>query len=193
MEKKLVEIEERRKSEQQEMQIAYDQFLADHVRLENDNEEVERSRDRIVESHRAVVACTTEVLHQYDDEVTGLYSLILELLLIKQWFLTDGVAWFVKLVHQSPELENVVADLVNCVNAIGINDGIKQGFQAAKATDKQVTKVIGYDEGAKDALDAAIAAFDNFHISVLHKALDLLNEPLSVIKEKSKLPIIKDD
>ncbi|KAF5822203.1 hypothetical protein HanRHA438_Chr01g0024301 [Helianthus annuus] len=155
------------------MQNAYDQLLADNTRLENDKEEVERSRDRIVESHRAVVARTTEAIQRYEDEVTVAYGLISELLLTKQWFLNEGVAWVVKLVHQSPELE--------------------KGFQAAKATDKPVTKVQGCDEGAKDALDATIATLDNFHISVLHKVLDLVNEPLSVIKEKSQLPIVKDD
>ncbi|KAJ0771287.1 hypothetical protein HanPI659440_Chr07g0267311 [Helianthus annuus] len=134
-----------------------------------------------------------DMLSRYDGEMVELYGLTLELLLTKQWFLTEGVAWVMKLVHQSPELERVVADLVNSVNAVGVNDGIKQGFQAAKSSAWSVEEVLGYDEGAKDTLDAAIKAFDNFHISVLDKVLELVNEPLSVIKQKSELPIIKDD
>ncbi|KAM0070999.1 hypothetical protein Hdeb2414_s0001g00019821 [Helianthus debilis subsp. tardiflorus] len=112
----------------------------------------------------------TDILNRYDGEVTELYGIVSELLLTKQWLLTEGVAWAVRLVHQSPELE--------------------KGFQAAKASDKPVTEVAGYEEGAKDAHEAAIAAFDNFHISVLGKVSDLVNEPLSIIKEKSKLPIV---
>ncbi|KAM0057401.1 hypothetical protein Hdeb2414_s0005g00157771 [Helianthus debilis subsp. tardiflorus] len=175
------------------MQTAYDQLLADHVRLENEKEEVERSRDRITEAHQAVLARMIEMLNQYDSEVTELYSLISKLLLTKQWFLTESMAWVVRLVHQSPELEKVVADLVNCVNAIGVNDGIKQGFHGAKTTDKLMIEVPGYDVEAKNALDATVKAFDKFHISVLHKISDLVNEPLSMIKEKSQLPIVEDN
>ncbi|MFS7987138.1 hypothetical protein Hanom_Chr11g01018911 [Helianthus anomalus] len=114
-------------------------------------------------------------------------------MLTKQWFLTDGVAWVVKLVHQTPELEKVVADLVNSVNAVGVNEGIKQGFQAAKDSVRSIEEVLGYNEGAKDVLDAAIKAFDNFHIFVLGKVADLVDKPLSVIKNRSELPIVKED
>ncbi|KAF5786382.1 hypothetical protein HanXRQr2_Chr10g0440291 [Helianthus annuus] len=175
------------------MQTACDQLLVDHVRLENDKEEVERSRDRITEAHQAVLARMTEILNQYDGKVTELYGLISELLLTKQWFLTKGVAWVVWLMHQSPKLEKVVVDLITCVNVIGVNDGIEQGFHADKTTDKLVTKVSGYDEEAKNALDAAVEAFDKFHISVLHNVSDLVNEPLSKIKDKSQLPIVDDN
>ncbi|KAJ0434627.1 hypothetical protein HanPI659440_Chr17g0689771 [Helianthus annuus] len=99
---------------------------------ERDKVELERARDRAVESNLKVVSDMKDMLTRYDREMVELYGLSSELLLTKQWFLTDGVAWVVKLVHQSPELEKVVADLVNSVNAVGVNDGIKQGFQAAK-------------------------------------------------------------
>ncbi|KAJ0744441.1 hypothetical protein HanPI659440_Chr10g0387611 [Helianthus annuus] len=111
-----------------------------------------------------------------------LYAQVSELMLTKQWFLIDGVAWVVKLVHQSPELEKVVADLVNSVNAVGVNERIKQGFKAALDSVRSAEEIHGYDEGAKDVLDAAIKAFDNFHISVLDKVADLVDKPLSVIK-----------
>ncbi|KAJ0525328.1 hypothetical protein HanHA300_Chr09g0310731 [Helianthus annuus] len=175
------------------MQSSYDQLLADHLRLVNDKAELERARDRAVESHQSVVADMKDMLSRYDSEIIKLYSLVSELLLTKQWFLTKELAWVVKLVHKSPELEKVVANLANGVNVVGVNDGIKQGFQAAKSSAKTVNEILGYDESAKEALDAAIKAFDNFHISVLDKVTKLVNEPLSVIKEKSKLPIIKED
>ncbi|KAF5796928.1 hypothetical protein HanRHA438_Chr08g0369631 [Helianthus annuus] len=140
-----------------------------------------------------MIADTKDMLARYDGEMVKLYGLVSELMLTKQWFLTEGVAWVVKLVHQSPELEKVVADLVNNVNIVGVDDGIKQGFQAAKGSARTVDEILGYDKGAKDTLDAAIKAFDNFHISVLDRVSELVNEPLSVIKEKSKLPIIKED
>ncbi|KAF5786399.1 hypothetical protein HanXRQr2_Chr10g0440481 [Helianthus annuus] len=189
LEKKLSEVEERNKMEQKEMHSTYDQLLADQVRLI----ELERARDRAVESQQTMIADAKDMLSRYDGEMVELYSLVSELMLTKQWFLTDGVAWVVKLVHQSPELEKVVADLVNRVNTIGVNDGIKQGFQAAKSLTRSVEEVLGYDEGAKDTLDAAIKAFDNFHISVLDKVSELVNEPLSVIKKKSELPIIQEN
>ncbi|KAJ0879522.1 hypothetical protein HanRHA438_Chr10g0452471 [Helianthus annuus] len=129
LEKKLSEVEERNKMEQKEMHSTYDQLLADQVRLI----ELERARDRAVESQQTMIADAKDMLSRYDGEMVELYSLVSELMLTKQWFLTDGVAWVVKLVHQSPELEKVVADLVNRVNTIGVNDGIKQGFQAAKS------------------------------------------------------------
>ncbi|KAJ0662723.1 hypothetical protein HanOQP8_Chr13g0471891 [Helianthus annuus] len=134
-----------------------------------------------------------DMLTRYDGEMVELYNLTSELLLTKHWFLTEGVVWVGKLVHQSPELEKVVADLVHSVNAVGVNDGIKQGFQAARSSAKSVQEILGYDEGAKGTLDAAINAFDDFHISVLDKVSELVNEPLSFIKEKSKLPIVKED
>ncbi|KAF5810929.1 hypothetical protein HanXRQr2_Chr04g0175411 [Helianthus annuus] len=134
----------------------------------------------------------TELLNQYDGEVTELYDFISELLLTKLSFLPEGVAWVVRPVHQSPELEKVVADLTSCVNIIGVNDMIKQGYHVAKTTDKLVTEVPGYDKDSKNALDAAIKAFDKFNISVLHKVSDLVNGPLSKIKGKSHLPILDD-
>ncbi|KAF5763902.1 hypothetical protein HanXRQr2_Chr15g0685801 [Helianthus annuus] len=114
-------------------------------------------------------------------------------MLTKQWFLTDGIAWVVKLVHQSPELEKDVADLVSSVNTVGANEGIKQGLHAALNSVRSAVEVPGYDEGAKDALDAGIKAFDDFHISVLGKVADLIDKPLSVIKQRSQLPIVKED
>ncbi|KAJ0717063.1 hypothetical protein HanPI659440_Chr13g0519431 [Helianthus annuus] len=155
--------------------------------------ELERAHDRAVESHQAMIAYTKDMLTRYDGEMVELYGLVSELLLTKQWFLTKGVAWVVKLVHQSPELEKVVADLVNSVNAVGVNDGIKQGFHAAKSFANTVNEILGYDEDAKEALDAAIKAFDNFHVSVLDKVSELVDKPLSVIKERSKLPIVKEN
>ncbi|KAF5772241.1 hypothetical protein HanRHA438_Chr13g0585371 [Helianthus annuus] len=196
------------------MKSSYDQLLVDHLRLVNgmfitfstlfflasdpllfslDKTEIGRARDKAIESHQVVVADMKDMLTRYDGEMVELYSLTSELLLTKQWFLTEGVAWVVKLVHQSPELEKVVADLVNSVNVVGVNDGIKQGFQAARSSAISVEEILGYDEGAKGTLDAAINAFDDFHISVLDNVSELVNEPLSFIKEKSKLPIVKED
>ncbi|MFS8012009.1 hypothetical protein Hanom_Chr14g01315681 [Helianthus anomalus] len=59
------------------------------------------------------------MLTRCDGEMVELYAQVSELMLTKQWFLTDGVAWVVKLVHQSPELEKVVTDLINSVNIVG--------------------------------------------------------------------------
>ncbi|KAJ0565354.1 hypothetical protein HanIR_Chr06g0261681 [Helianthus annuus] len=133
------------------------------------------------------------MLARCEGEITDLYAQVSELMLTKQWFLTDGIAWVVKLVHQSPELEKVVADLVNSVNAVGANEGIKQGFKAAHDLVRSAEEVPGYDEGAQDALDAAIKAFDELQISVLGKVADLVDKPLSVIQQISKLPIVEDD
>ncbi|MFS7998184.1 hypothetical protein Hanom_Chr12g01150751 [Helianthus anomalus] len=164
LEKKLSGIEEEHKTEQQKMQSTYDQLLADHLRLVNEKAELERARDRAIESHQTAVADMKDMLNHYDGEMVELYGLSSELLLTKQWFLTEGVAWVVKL-----------------------------GFQATKTLAKTVDEILGYDEGAKDTLDATIKAFDDFHISVLDKVSELVNEPLSVIKERSRLPIVKED
>ncbi|MFS8008931.1 hypothetical protein Hanom_Chr14g01278661 [Helianthus anomalus] len=193
LEKKLSEVEERNKTEQKEMQSTYNQLLADHIRLVNDKVEIERARYRAIESYQTMIADAKNMLTRYDGEMVELYSLVSELMLMKQWFLNDEVALVVKLVHQRPELERVVADLVNNINAVGVNDGIKQGFQAAKGSARSVEEVFGYDEGAKDTLYVAIKAFDNFHISVLDKVSEVVDEPLSVIKQKSELPIVKED
>ncbi|MFS7956959.1 hypothetical protein Hanom_Chr07g00660781 [Helianthus anomalus] len=109
-----------------------------------------------------------------DGEMVELYAQVSELMLTKQWFLTDGIAWVVKLVHQSPELEKVVADLVNSFNVVGVNEGIKQGFKAAHDSVRSAEEVPGYDEGAQDTLNAARKAFDDFHISILRKVADLV-------------------
>ncbi|MFS7987845.1 hypothetical protein Hanom_Chr11g01027631 [Helianthus anomalus] len=114
-------------------------------------------------------------------------------MLTKHWFLTDGIAWVVKLVHQSPELEKVVANLVNCVNVVGMNEGIKQGFKAAHDSVRSTEEVPGYDEGAQDALNAALKSFDDLHISVLEKVADFVDKPFSVIQQRSKLPIVEED
>ncbi|KAJ0822383.1 hypothetical protein HanPSC8_Chr16g0731341 [Helianthus annuus] len=175
------------------MQTSYDQLLADHHCLMNDKDELERARDRAVESHKATIDEAKGMLTCYDGEMVELYAQVSELMLTKQWFLSDGVVWVVKLVHQSPELEKVVADLVNSINVVGVNEGIKQGFQAAKGSARSFEEVPGYDEGAQDALNVAIKAFDDFHISVLDKVADLMDKPLSVIKQRSELSIVKED
>ncbi|KAJ0667291.1 hypothetical protein HanPI659440_Chr17g0676211 [Helianthus annuus] len=134
------------------MQTSYDQLLADHHRLtsgmfviffscilalliesclSSDKDELERARDRAIESHKATIDEAKEMLTRCDGEMVVVYAQVSELMLTKQWFLSDGVTWVVKLVHQSPELEKVIADLVNSVNAVGANEGIKQGFKAA--------------------------------------------------------------
>ncbi|KAJ0626189.1 hypothetical protein HanPSC8_Chr01g0011211 [Helianthus annuus] len=192
LEKKLSDVGKRSEAELKEMQKSYDQLLADHHRLTNDKDELERARDRETESHRTTIDEAKGMLTRCDGEMVELYAQVSELMLTKQWFLMYGIAWVVKLVHQSPELEKVVADLVNCVNVVGVNEGIKQGFQAAKGSARSFEEVPGYDEGAKDALDAAIKAFDDFHISVLGKVADLVDKPLSVIKQRSELPIVKE-
>ncbi|KAJ0535378.1 hypothetical protein HanIR_Chr09g0430021 [Helianthus annuus] len=155
------------------MRSSYDQLLADHHRLITgtfmkrffaffffysffnplfilpDKSELEKARDRAIKSHQETIDEAKGMLTHCDGEMSELYALVSELMLTKQWFLMDGVAWVVKLVHQSPELEKVVADLVNNVNAVGANEGIKQGFQAAKGSVRSVEEVSGYDVGAQ--------------------------------------------
>ncbi|MFS8027528.1 hypothetical protein Hanom_Chr16g01499721 [Helianthus anomalus] len=164
LEKKLADVEKRGKAELKQMQTSYDQLLVDHHRLINDKGELERARDRAIELHRATIDEAKSMLTRCDGEMVEI-----------------------------PELEKVVADLVNSVNAVGVNEGIKQGFQAAKDSVHSAEEVLGYDKGAKDVLDAVIKAFDNFHISVLGKVTDLVDKPLSVIKQRSELPIVKED
>ncbi|MFS7980995.1 hypothetical protein Hanom_Chr10g00945721 [Helianthus anomalus] len=175
------------------MQASYDQLLANYHRLINDKNELERARDRAVEAHKDTIDEAKGMLTRCDGEMVELYAQLSDLMLTKQWFLTDGVAWVVKLVHQSPELEKVVADLVNNVNAVGVNAGIKQGFKAAHDSVRSSEEVPGYDEGAEDALNVAIKAFDGFHISAPGKIANLVDKPLSVIKQRSELPIVKED
>ncbi|KAJ0791822.1 hypothetical protein HanOQP8_Chr01g0010271 [Helianthus annuus] len=153
--------------------------------------EVERARDRAVESHNVVVDEAKGMLTRCDSEMVELYVQTSELMLMKQWFLTEGVAWVVKLVQQSPE--PVIANLVNSVNAVGANEGIKQGFKAAHDSVRSAEEVPGYDEGAQDALDAAVKAFNELQIFVLGKVADLVDKPLSVIQQRSKLPIVEED
>ncbi|MFS7981935.1 hypothetical protein Hanom_Chr10g00956881 [Helianthus anomalus] len=168
LEQKLAGAEKRHAAELKEMQTSYDQLLADNHRLISGTfGELERARDRAVESHNAIIDEAKGMLTRCDSEMVELYAQVSELMLTKQWFLTDGIAWVVKLVHQSPELEKVVADLVNSVNVVGVNEGIKQGFKEAHDSVRSVEEVPGYDEGAQDALNATIKAFDDLHISVL--------------------------
>ncbi|MFS7954023.1 hypothetical protein Hanom_Chr07g00625431 [Helianthus anomalus] len=68
-----------------------------------------------------------------------------------------------------------------------------EGFKAAHDLVRSAEEVPGYDEGAQGALNAAIKAFEDFHISVLGKVADLVDKPLSVIKQRSELPIVKED
>ncbi|KAM0012468.1 hypothetical protein Hdeb2414_s0052g00752381 [Helianthus debilis subsp. tardiflorus] len=217
--KKLLDAEKRHSAELKEMQTSYDQLLADHhclmdvtfmvyyvyaymcyyyiffylTRSFSDKDEIERARAKAVESHKVTIDEANGMLTRCDGEMAELYAQVSELMLAKQSFLTDGIAWVVKLVHQSPELEKVVADLVNSVNVVGVNEGIKQGFKAAHDSVRSVEKVPGYDEGARDALNVAIKAFDELHISVLGKVTDLVDKPLSVIQQRSKRPIVEED
>ncbi|KAM0055677.1 hypothetical protein Hdeb2414_s0006g00208981 [Helianthus debilis subsp. tardiflorus] len=174
-------MEKRHATELKEMQTSYDQLLADHHRLISDNEELRRARDRAIESHTATIDEAKGMLTCTNGEMVELYAQVSALMLMKQWFLTEGAAWVVKLVQKSPELEKVVADLVNSVNAVGANEGIRQGFRAAHDSVRSVEEVPGYDEGAQVALDAVIKAFDELEISVLGKVADLIDKPLSVI------------
>ncbi|MFS7961637.1 hypothetical protein Hanom_Chr08g00717431 [Helianthus anomalus] len=59
------------------MQMAYDKLLADHVQLENEKEELERSRNRTSEAHQEVLVRMTELLNRYEGETTKLYGLVL--------------------------------------------------------------------------------------------------------------------
>ncbi|KAF5783422.1 hypothetical protein HanXRQr2_Chr11g0507761 [Helianthus annuus] len=122
IEKKLSDAEKRNKAVLKEMQTSYDQLLANHHRLISDKDEIERAHDRAIESHRTTIDEAKGMLTRCDGEMVDLYAQVLELMLTKQWFLADGIAWVVILVHQSPELEKVVADLVNNVNVVGVNE-----------------------------------------------------------------------
>ncbi|KAJ0515109.1 hypothetical protein HanHA300_Chr10g0377061 [Helianthus annuus] len=193
LEKKLTGVEMKHAAELKEMQASHDQLLADYHRLSDAKDEIERARDREIESHKTTIDEARGMLIRCERDMIEAYAELSELKLTKQWFLTDGVAWVVKLVHQSPELEKVVADLVNIVNAVGANEGIKQGFKAAQDLVGSAEEVPGYDAGAQSALEDAVKAFDELNISVLDKVADLINEPLSVIQQRSKLPIVGDD
>ncbi|KAJ0525374.1 hypothetical protein HanHA300_Chr09g0311291 [Helianthus annuus] len=193
LEKKLTSVEMKHAAELKEMRASHDQLLADYHRLVDAKDEVERARDREIESHKTTIDEARGMLVRCERDMIEAYAELSELKLTKQWFLTDGVAWVVKLVHQSPELEKVVADLVNSVNAVGANEGIKQGFKAAQELIGSVEEVPGYDAGAPSALEAAVKAFDELKISVLDKVADLIEEPLSVIRQRSDLPIVGDD
>ncbi|KAJ0480837.1 hypothetical protein HanIR_Chr13g0636131 [Helianthus annuus] len=220
LEKKLSGAEMKHAAELKEMQTSHDQLLADYHRLVDGTfttfsssplflyiividplehrlfaakDEIERSRDREIESHKTTIDEARGMLIRCERDMIEAYAQLSELKLTKHWFLTEGVAWVVKLVHQSPELERVVADLVNSVNAVGANEGIKQGFKAAQDLVGSAEEVPGYDAGAQSALDAAVKAFDELNISVLDKVADLIDEPLPVIQQRSKLPIVGDD
>ncbi|KAJ0726868.1 hypothetical protein HanPI659440_Chr12g0475271 [Helianthus annuus] len=193
LEKKLTGAEMKHAAELKEMQTSHDQLLADYHRLVDAKDEIERSRDREIESHKTTIDEARGMLIRCERDMIEAYAQLSELKLTKHWFLTEGVAWVVKLVHQSPELEKVVADLVNSVNAVGANEGIKQGFKAAQDLVGSAEEVPGYDAGAQSALDAAVKAFDELNISVLDKVADLIDEPLPVIQQRSKLPIVGDD
>ncbi|MFS8010815.1 hypothetical protein Hanom_Chr14g01301421 [Helianthus anomalus] len=193
LEKKLSGVEKKHAAELREMQTSHDQLLADYHRLVDAKDELERARDREFESHKATIDEAKGMLIRCERDMIESYAQLSELNLTKQWFLTDGVAWVVKLVHQSPELEKVVADLLNSVNAVGANEGIKHGFEAAKGPARSFKEVPGYDGDAQDKLDAAVKAFENFNISVLGKVAELVDEPLSVIKQRSELPTVKED
>ncbi|KAM0050345.1 hypothetical protein Hdeb2414_s0008g00296531 [Helianthus debilis subsp. tardiflorus] len=193
LEKKSTSSEMKYAAELKEMRESHDRLLADYHRLIDAKDEVARARDREVESHNATIEEARGMLIRCERDMIEAYTELSELKLTKQWFLTEGVAWVVKLVHQSPELEKVVADLINSVNAVGANEGIKQGFKAARDLIGSAEEVPGYDAGAQSALDAAVKAFDELSISVLDKVADLIDEPLSVIQQRSKLPIVEDD
>ncbi|KAJ0601453.1 hypothetical protein HanIR_Chr03g0128521 [Helianthus annuus] len=132
LEKNLADTEKRCVAELKEMKASYDQLLADHHRLMNgtlktvsftvrlsvlssffffekiefyssaDKDEVERARDRAIESHKATIDEAKGMLTRTDGEMVEVYAQVSELMLTKQWFLTEGIAWVVKLVHQSP-------------------------------------------------------------------------------------------
>ncbi|KAJ0791411.1 hypothetical protein HanOQP8_Chr01g0005231 [Helianthus annuus] len=104
LEKKLAGAEKRHAAELKEMKTSYDQLLADHHRLLNDNDEIERARDRAIESHKATIDEAKGMLTRTDGEMVEVYAQVSEFMLTKQWFLTEGVAWVVRLVHESPEL-----------------------------------------------------------------------------------------
>ncbi|MFS7927730.1 hypothetical protein Hanom_Chr04g00312551 [Helianthus anomalus] len=157
---KLAEVEEKWKTERHDMQVTHEKLLANHVQLENEKDEAERSRDRISKAQKDVLVRMTELVGRYEGETTKLYDLISELLLTKQWLLTDGAQWMVRLVHKSSELEKVVADITNVVNAYGVNEGLKQEYHAAKTSDVLVIDVLGFDEYAKITLDAAIESIN---------------------------------
>ncbi|XP_035835499.1 uncharacterized protein LOC118483884 [Helianthus annuus] len=193
LEKKLTGVEMQHAAELKEMQTSHDQLLADYHRLVDAKDEIERAREREMESHKTTIDEARGMLIRCERDMIEAYAQLSELKLTKKWFLTDGVAWVVKLVHQSPELEKVVADLVNSVNAVGANEWIKQGFKAAQDLVGSAEEVPGYDAGAQSALDAAVKAFDELNISVLDKVADLIDEPLPVIQQRSKLPIVGDD
>ncbi|KAM0048253.1 hypothetical protein Hdeb2414_s0008g00272381 [Helianthus debilis subsp. tardiflorus] len=193
LEKKLAGAEMTHAAELKEMRSSHDRLLADYHRLVDAKGEIERARDREIESHKTTIDEARGMLIRCERDMIEAYAELSELKLTKQWFLTDGVAWVVKLVHQSPELEKVVADLVNSVNAVGANEGIKQGFKAALDLVASAEEVPGYDAGAQSALNAAVKAFDELSISVLDKVAVLIDEPLSVIQQRSKLPIVGDD
>ncbi|KAJ0688600.1 hypothetical protein HanOQP8_Chr11g0396101 [Helianthus annuus] len=57
--------------------------------------ELERARDRAIKSHQTTIDEVMGMLTRCDGEMVELYALVSELMLTKQWFLTDGVAWAV--------------------------------------------------------------------------------------------------
>ncbi|KAJ0733819.1 hypothetical protein HanPI659440_Chr11g0412761 [Helianthus annuus] len=65
------------------------------LKLKFDKAELERARDRAIKSHQTTIDEAMGMLTRCDGEMVELYALVSELMLTKQWFLTDGVAWAV--------------------------------------------------------------------------------------------------
>ncbi|KAJ0623646.1 hypothetical protein HanIR_Chr01g0034491 [Helianthus annuus] len=91
LKKKLSEVEEKNEAKQKEIQSSYDQLLTDNIRLVNDKLELERARDRAIKSHQIMIDDNKDMLTRYDGEMVEMYGLVSELMLTKQWFLTEGV------------------------------------------------------------------------------------------------------
>ncbi|KAJ0614333.1 hypothetical protein HanIR_Chr02g0061281 [Helianthus annuus] len=101
----------------------------------------------------------------------------------KVWLLTGGAQLLAKNIYKGPEMTHAVAAINNAMSAIGVNSEVHDGNLHALKKKTPYREVPLINRNAETGLNTAIACFDSLSFPLVKDLPNLVNEPLSKIKE----------
>ncbi|MFS7985259.1 hypothetical protein Hanom_Chr11g00996391 [Helianthus anomalus] len=145
--------------------LAYANMMAGEADLKTQIEEMKGQEEEIKEENASLKA------RDEDLQVT------------KTWLLSEGAQLLANNIHKGPEMIVAVAAVNNAMSVVGINYSLQQGYVHARKKKNPFAEVLLLNRNIGEELNAAVANFDSLSFPVIEDLPNLVNEPLSKIKD----------
>ncbi|MFS7921504.1 hypothetical protein Hanom_Chr03g00237541 [Helianthus anomalus] len=116
-------------------------------------------------------------------ENAALQAKVEDLQATKVWLLSEGARLLAKNIHKGPEMTSALLAVNNAMSVVGVNSGLHNGYFHALKKKTPYAEVPMLNRNAAEELDSTVACFDSLTFPVVDDLPNLVNEPLSRIKD----------